>query len=142
LGSPLDFGHENLWGKNTGAATARGRTETPFDPEIDTDSQNSFDGAGSTLRKDKILATLSAKVVDVYPNGNMLIMGNREVTLNNEKQYITLSGIIRPDDISNDNVVLSSAIADAKISLSGKGVIADKQNPGFGHRVFDFIWPF
>lgn len=142
FGSPLDFGMDNLWGTNTDAATAKKRVEQPFDPEIDTDSQNSFDGSGATSRKDRIIATLSAKVVEVYPNGNMMIEGRREVTLNNERQFIELSGIIRPKDIASDNVVISSAIADAKITLTGKGVIADKQNPGYGHRFFDFIWPF
>jgi len=142
FGSPLDFGMDNLWGKNTDAATAKERVEQPFDPEIDTDSQNSYDGSGATSRKDRIIAMLSAKVVEVYPNGNMMIEGRREVTLNNERQFIQLSGIIRPKDIGSDNVVISSAIADARITLTGKGVIADKQNPGYGHRFFDFIWPF
>jgi len=142
FGSPLDFGMENMWGKNTGAATAAKRAETPFSPELETDAQNTFDGSGSTLRKDKVIATISAKVIEVYPNGNMMIKGKREITVNNEKQFIFLSGIVRPEDISVNNVVLSSSIADAKISISGEGVIADKQDPGYGHRFFDVVWPF
>lgn len=142
FGSPLDFGMENLWGKKTGVDKASQRVEQPFAPEIETDSENTYDGSGSTLRKDKFIATIAAKVMDVYPNGNMFIKGKREVTINNEKQYIQLSGIVRPEDISPDNVVISSSVADAKISVSGKGVIADKQSPGIGHRIFDFIWPF
>lgn len=142
FGSPLDFGMENLWGKNTGASKASERTETPFKPEIETDSENSFSGTGTTVRKDKLIATVSAKVVEVYPNGNMVIEGRREVTINNEKQYIMLSGIIRQKDISPDNVVISTTIADAKIILAGKGIITDKQNPGWGHRVYDWVTPF
>jgi flagellar L-ring protein precursor FlgH len=143
FGSPdLTFGMDNLWGKNTDAKTAAGRVEQPFQPELETTTENSFNGDGSTVRKDKFIATISAKVFEVYPNGNMLIKGNREVSINNEKQFIELSGIIRPEDISFDNVVVSTAIADAKISISGKGVIADKQNPGYGHRAFDWVWPF
>jgi flagellar L-ring protein precursor FlgH len=131
FGSPLDFGLETLWGK-----------DEPFEPTIITESENDFNGAGTTIRKDKLIATITAKVVDVYPNGNMTIEGRREVTVNNEKQYIILSGIVRPEDISSDNVVFSTTIADAKITLSGKGVIADKQKPGWGHRVFDWLYPF
>lgn len=143
FGSPdLTFGLDNLWGKNTKAKTADERVEQPFQPELDATTENSFNGDGSTVRKDKFIATISAKVCEVYPNGNMLIKGNREVSINNEKQYIQLTGIIRPEDISFDNIVVSTAIADAKISISGKGVISDKQSPGFGHRAFDWIWPF
>ena len=89
-----------------------------------------------------MVATISAKVYEVYPNGNLFIKGNREVTINEERQYIKLSGIVRPEDISPANEVVSSVIADAKISISGKGVISDKQHPGNGHRLFDFLWPF
>lgn len=142
FGAPLDFGLENLWGKNTGVATAAERSETPFQPDIETDSQNTFKGSGSILRKDKLIATITAKVIAVYPNGNLQIKGNREITINNEKQFIFLSGIIRPEDISADNTVVSTAIADAKISITGSGVISDKQDPGYGHRLFDWIWPF
>jgi len=142
FGSPLDFGMENLWGKKTGVSTAAERVDQPFSPDLDTTTQNSFDGAGSTVRQDSLVATISARVVDVFPNGNMMIEGQREVTINEEKQYIYLSGVIRPEDVSPENVVSSTAIADAKISISGKGVITDKQSPGFGHKVFDKVWPF
>jgi len=143
FGSPdLTFGMGNLWGKNTKGQTAATRVDQPFQPELETETENSFNGSGSTVRKDKFISTISARVCEIYPNGNMLIKGNREVTINSEKQFINLSGIIRPEDVSSDNVVLSTAIADAKISISGKGVITDKQAPGFGHRFFDYVWPF
>ena len=142
FGSTLSFGMDNLWGKNTGAATAAERVERPFKPDIETSSENSFDGKGSTARKEKLVATISAKVVNVFPNRNMFIRGEREVRINDEKQLISLSGIIRPEDINSDNIVVSSAIADAKISISGKGVVADKQDPGYGHRFIDWAWPF
>lgn len=142
LGSPLTFGLDNLWGKKTGAATAAERVDRPFSPELASESENSFNGSGSTERKDKFLATLSARVINVYPNGNMLIKGNREITVNREKQHITLVGMVRPEDVSADNIVLSSAIADAKISITGKGVISEKQSPGYGSRLYEWLWPF
>ena len=100
FGSDLSFGMSNLWGKKTGADTAAERTESPFVPELETQSDNKFDGTGTTVRREKLLATISAKVVDVLPNGNLYIKGRREVTINNEKQLISLSGIVRPDDVS------------------------------------------
>jgi len=142
LGSPLTFGLDNLWGKKTKATTAAERVERPFSPELASESENSYNGSGSTERKDRFLATLSARVINVYPNGNMLIKGNREITVNREKQHINLIGLVRPEDVSADNVVLSSAIADAKISITGKGVIAEKQSPGYGSRLYEWLWPF
>ena len=142
FGSDLTFGLDNLWGKDTGAATAAQRVERPFAPELETSTDNSFKGSGQTVRKDSLVATISAKVTNVYPNGNLFIMGRREVTINNEKQVIQLTGIVRPEDIDPDNSVISTAIADARISIAGKGVISDKQDPGYGHRMFDFVWPF
>ena len=64
------------------------------------------------------------------------------MVINNEKQIISISGIVRPEDILPDNTILSSYIADAQIEYTGKGVISDKQFPGWGRRIFDWIWPF
>jgi len=103
---------------------------------------NSFDGSGETSRNESMTASITARVVDVMPNGNLFIQGVREIKVNNEEQFITLSGLIRPVDISPDNTVLSSYIADAKISYSGRGVVSDKQRPGWLMRAIDFVWPF
>ncbi len=72
----------------------------------------------------------------------MLIKGNREITVNREKQKIFLVGLVRPEDVSAQNVVLSTAIADAKISVTGKGVVSEEQTPGFGSRMYEWLWPF
>lgn len=103
---------------------------------------NSFDGKGETTRDSQVTATLSGRVIDVTMDGNLVIRGYREVKVNNETQHIILSGIVRPADISIDNSVLSSYIADARIEYSGKGIITDKQQPGWLARVFDVVWPF
>lgn len=140
LGAPLSFGLDNFWGSDENSAGAT--VDGIFDPSIGSESENSYNGNGSTARKDKFLTTLSARVINVFPNGNMLIKGNREIIVNREKQKIFLVGLVRPEDVSAQNVVLSSAIADAKISITGKGVISEKQNPGYGSRVYEWIWPF
>jgi flagellar L-ring protein FlgH len=104
--------------------------------------ESGFDGSGTTKRSGDLTATITARVVDIMPNGNLIVMGSREVMVNREKQQITLSGIVRPRDISAENEVLSNYIADAKIAYNGSGVINDRQRPGWLARVIDVIWPF
>jgi flagellar L-ring protein precursor FlgH len=76
------------------------------------------------------------------PNGNLVIDGRREVIVNNETQLLYVTGIVRPEDIGPGNTVLSSYIADAKITYTGSGVVSDKQRVGWFVRLIDKIWPF
>ena len=135
LGSPLDFGLKNLWGKDdTGA-------DIPFKPEITSSAKSSHSGSGKITGSGKLSAEITAKVIEVMPNGNLIIEGRKEVTIDKEKRFIVLSGIVRPEDVEFDNTVSSSKIADARIEYTGTGVISDKQSPGFLHRVFDWVYP-
>jgi len=104
--------------------------------------KNSFDGSGETSRNETMTASITARVMEVTPNGNLFIKGTRQVKVNNENQIITLTGLIRPVDVSPDNTVLSSYIADAKIEYTGSGPVSDKQRPGWLTRALDFVWPF
>jgi flagellar L-ring protein FlgH len=103
---------------------------------------SSFDGSGATARSGKVTAFVAARVVEVLPDGNLKITGSRDVTVNKEKQFITLSGIVRPWDISPENMVLSTHVAEAKITYSGSGVVDDRQHPGWLARVLDRVFPF
>lgn len=80
--------------------------------------------------------------MDVLPSGNLVIEGQREIIVDQEKQVITVKGIIRQKDIDADNQVLSTAIADAQISYSGKGVISDSNKKGWLSNIIDWVWPF
>jgi len=104
--------------------------------------QSDFDGSGTTQRSGDLTAFITTRVVEVLPNGNLKIEGTREVKVNNEKQLIRLSGIIRPRDISPGNVILSTYVADARIEYSGSGIIHDRQRPGWMARILDIVWPF
>jgi len=104
--------------------------------------KNSFAGAGTTQRSGDLTAYITARVTEELPNGNLVIVGTREVAVNNETQFISLSGVVRPRDVSSDNVILSTYIADARISYSGKGVVNGPQRPGWMTRILDFVWPF
>jgi flagellar L-ring protein FlgH len=105
-------------------------------------SANSLKGVGQTTRDSNLTATLSARVMNILENGNFLIEGRRQVTVNAEDQYLILTGIIRPDDIATDNTILSQYLADAKIVYTGKGVVDDKMRPGWLTRIVDWVWPF
>jgi len=131
LGAPSDFGLKNLWGRGNG-----------FNAKIGATTKNSFDGSGETSRKGRLTASITARVIKVLPNGNLVIRGRKEVTINYDEQIIIISGIVRPKDISADNRVLSTYIADARIQYTGKGVINDNQQPGWFARILDKIWPF
>ncbi|MFQ5588123.1 MAG: flagellar basal body L-ring protein FlgH [Nitrospiria bacterium] len=106
------------------------------------DFSNSFEGDGSTSRSGSLTADVTAIVTAVYPNGNMMIEGEREVLINNEKEFLSVSGVIRPEDVQQGNTILSTVIADARIEYTGTGVVSDKQRPGWFARILDFIWPF
>ncbi|ADH87014.1 flagellar basal body L-ring protein FlgH [Desulfurivibrio alkaliphilus] len=101
-----------------------------------------FEGRGRTSRDSDVTATISARVVDKTMEGNLVIRGYQEVRVNNETQFIILSGLVRPDDINASNSVNSDRIADARIEYSGKGLLADKQRPGWLSRAVQAIWPF
>jgi flagellar L-ring protein precursor FlgH len=103
---------------------------------------NDFSGSGATTRTGSLSATITARVMDVLPNGNLAVEGKREIYVNNEKKEILLQGVVRPRDIAFDNSILSTQIADAKVIYTGIGVVAEKQRPGWGQRLFDYIWPF
>lgn len=105
-------------------------------------AKNKFGGKGATSRADTLTGMISAIVTEVLPNGDLRIEGHREVTVNSEKQTMTIRGVVRRVDVDTKNTVLSSAIADAKIEYSGLGVVDDVQRPGWLVRILDWIYPF
>jgi flagellar L-ring protein precursor FlgH len=109
---------------------------------MNADTSSKYDGSGSTTRKENLNATITARVVEVLANGNLLIEGRRNVKVNNEDQIIVLEGTVRPKDISAENIVNSAQIADARITYSGKGIISDRQKPGWLMNILDYVWPF
>lgn len=104
--------------------------------------KSTFEGDAYTQRSGALTAYMTARIVDILPNGNFIIEGNREVRVNNENQIMTLAGVVRPRDISGDNIVQSTYIADAQISYSGSGIVNDRQRPGWLSRLLDRVWPF
>ena len=85
---------------------------------------------------------VAAVVMDVLPNGNLIISGTQEVRVNFEVRVLTVQGIVRPRDISTENMVSYEKIAEARISYGGRGRLTDVQQPAWGQQLLDLITPF
>lgn len=109
-----------------------------FEGSLSGDS--SFDGAGSSSQSNSLLGDITVTVVQRLPNGNLRIRGEKWVTLNQGREFIRLSGIIRPDDIEPDNSLQSYRIADAQITYSSKGVLAAANRMGLISRFFNSVF--
>jgi flagellar L-ring protein FlgH len=141
--SSLDAGVDNFFGAplnlNTNNLYGRGYT---FEPKVKGSAESIFEGSGETTREGKLIGMITAKVVEVMPNGILVLESRKEITINREKQILILRGMVRPDDIAKDNTVLSSRISDAEVFFVGDGVIQDKQGPNWLVRFIDKVWPF
>jgi flagellar L-ring protein FlgH len=115
-----------------------------FNPEqiVQAETKRSSKGDAETTRQGSLAASITVRVVDVEPNGNLRVQGDKEVSVNGEHEHIVLLGIVRPEDIAPDNSVSSTRLADARIQYYGRGTVGDKQNVPLVHRAFDWIWPF
>ncbi|HAG52231.1 MAG TPA: flagellar basal body L-ring protein [Alphaproteobacteria bacterium] len=109
---------------------------------LNTDSDRSFSGSGTTDRKDSLNTTIAATVTQVLPNGDMVIRGKREVSINYEMQELTIAGIVRPEDVSANNTISSNQIAQARVAYGGKGSVNEAQQKKWGARFIDRWMPF
>ncbi|MBN1308409.1 MAG: flagellar basal body L-ring protein FlgH [Chitinispirillaceae bacterium] len=103
-------------------------------------SQVGYDGKGGTTREGSLMATISARVIKVQDNGNLVIEGSKVVEINDEKEIIKITGIVRPQDVRKNNVIYSSNIADAEITYAGKGVANTGRRPGLIARFLNWIF--
>ncbi len=99
-------------------------------------SVHAFDGSGSASQENQLTGSLTVTVVEVLPNGNLIVRGEKRVTINNGPEYVQLSGIVRPIDILSDNSVMSTKVADATINYIGEGAIAESGFKGWLARFF------
>jgi flagellar L-ring protein precursor FlgH len=109
---------------------------------IDANQGSEFSGDGETARDASMRGVVTCQVVSVLPNGVYHVYGRRKILVNHELQMITVDGLVRRSDIGIDNSVLSTQLADVKLTFDGIGVIDDKQRPPLLARVFDWIYPF
>ena len=104
------------------------------------DVKNDFKGQGSSTRSANFQSQLSVRVVDVLPNGNLVIEGTKTMEINNETEVVVLSGLVQPVDITADNTVYSYQLANAKFSYKGKGALSQGHRPGILVRFFNWLF--
>ncbi|HZE89440.1 MAG TPA: flagellar basal body L-ring protein FlgH [Verrucomicrobiae bacterium] len=121
-----------------------GRVTPGFDMSnlLNYSRDKSFKGAGSTARSNDVTAVVSSRVFAVLPNGDLVIVGSKDVTVNRETQVLWLAGVARPIDLSSANSVASSNLSDLEFHLGGRGDIDASLRDGWLAKFFDRVWPF
>lgn len=105
-------------------------------------SNDSFKGQGDASQSNSLTGSISVTVVEVIPNGNLVVRGEKWVTLNQGDEVIRFAGIVRPADISPDNSIPSTKVADARIIYSGDGIVHEATQQGWLSRFFTTYWPW
>lgn len=111
-----------------------------FIPLLGLSGNTEFDGRGRTVRSGSVRAQVTARVVEVLPGGKLRVEGRQTIVINDEEQELVLTGVIRPEDISRENTVLSTYVADARITVRGSGALGREQKPGILTRLFDWLF--
>lgn len=109
---------------------------------VDVDSTGSSNGKGSVGRKEQVNLRVAATIAQVLPNGNLVIAGKQQMVVNYDLRELQISGVVRPEDISSENIVNYDQIAEARIAYGGRGQIMDVQQPRYGQQVYDILFPF
>lgn len=131
-------------GVNFNAGPLLGVNPTLHGKDLSTElSQNrTFDGSADADQSNSLQGNITVTVAEILPNGNLVVRGEKWITLNRGDEFIRISGIVRPDDIAPDNTVVSTRLANAKISYSGTGELANTQSMGWLSRFFNSdLWP-
>ena len=111
-------------------------------PNWDIQSENETKNTGDTRRRNTLTTSITCTVVEVFPNGNLKISGDKQVTVNRDDSMVTVSGIIRSKDITAQNTIQSTQVADASVLVKGKGPLWNNQRRGLITRVLDWFSPF
>jgi len=109
---------------------------------IKADSQNEFEGGGDSAANNVFTGSIAVTVVELLPNGNMVVAGEKQIGINQGSEFIRLSGVVNPTFILAGNQVSSTTVADARIEYRGSGYIDEAQTMGWLSRVFQSVMPF
>jgi flagellar L-ring protein precursor FlgH len=110
---------------------------------LDVSGNQTLQGQGQTSRNMTLATTISARVIEVKPNGDLVIEGTKDIAVNSEKQSITVRGFVRPADLTSANAVSSNHVANLQVKVNGKGVVGDAfKRPFFLYRLLLGLLPF
>lgn len=109
---------------------------------IDAGVESDFSGSGAAAANNAFNGTITVTVIDVYPNGNLLVSGEKQIAINQGQEFIRFSGVINPNVVTAANTVQSTQVADARIEYKGSGFIDEHNTIGWLHRFFVAILPF
>jgi flagellar L-ring protein precursor FlgH len=109
---------------------------------ITADSNSQSNANGSINRTDQLVTNVAAVVVQLLPNGNLVIQGKQEIRLNSEMRELLVAGVVRPEDIDSDNSIDLPKIAEARVAYGGKGTLSNIQQPPWGQQALDLLLPF
>jgi flagellar L-ring protein FlgH len=109
---------------------------------INGNTQSRSTGNGEVQRRETVQLTVAAVVTGILPNGNMIIQGRQEVRVNFEVRELLVAGIVRPEDITRENTIEHTQIAEARISYGGRGQLTDVQQARYGQQLYDALFPF
>ena len=123
-----------------GALTSLGIASNSGDKS--TSNTNKFAGTGTTGRSATFTTTITARVVKVIGNGNLIVEGYRDIQLNNETQRLYVAGMIDPNRLDGTNTITSGQVAELRIGYGGEGIVDETLKPGYISRLLNFIWPF
>lgn len=118
------------------------KTDIDLNNLVNATTQSDFKGEGETTRKGSLRARMSAMVVEVLPSGVLRIEGEKIISLNSEDETMVISGLVRPEDVSSNNEVDSSKVANVRIDYYGQGTLGDAQRGGWMGRMIRRLWPF
>ena len=111
-------------------------------PSISGSAAFEMDNEAKTSKKTKLSATIKAEVVEILPNGNLVLEAKKERQINEEKETITLTGVIDPDDLDATGSIISDDVAQLRVSYTGRGSVSDGQKRGLFSKVLTYLWPF
>lgn len=134
----------SLLGLDSKIEDSNNSTTSPLslDNAIGTETSSEFNGKGETNRRGRLRGTVSAMVAEVLPSGILRIEGEKIISTNGEEEVMTISGLVRPEDVNTMNEIDSRKIANMRIDYSGRGTVGRQQSPGWAIALLDAIWPF
>lgn len=107
------------------------------------DSSHKFAGSGDSSQSNTLQGNIQVTVIGRQPNGNLIVRGEKHLSLNQGSEFVRIEGVVRPADIATDNTIASSRVADARISYTGEGTLAESNSKGWLARFFSSpLWPF